>query len=72
MNIFVKEKCKYDKDVSDDNAFVCLPKINQIIEKDEPLLSIYIKAETSNELLIKLKEKISITTNLYNCYDIDI
>ncbi len=72
VNIFVKEKCKYDKDVSDDNAFVCLPKINQIIEKDEPLLSIYIKAETSNELLIKLKEKISITTNLYNCYDIDI
>ena len=72
VNIFVKEKTKYDYDLSNDNAFINTPKMGDIVEKDQPLLSIYLNANNSGLLLRKLKQKISITTNLFSCYDIDI
>ena len=68
----VKEKTKYDYDLSNDNAFINTPKMGDIVEKDQPLLSIYLNANNSGLLLRKLKQKISITTNLFSCYDIDI
>ena len=72
VHMFTKEEYKFKNFFMDDPAFINLPNEGQHIGKNQPLLSIYINSFSNLDLITRLKEKISITTNLYNCYDIDI
>jgi len=72
VHMFVKEEYKFKNFFMDDPEFVNLPNEGQHVGKNQPLLSIYLNSFSNLDLMTRLKEKISITTNLYNCYDIDI
>ncbi|MBT3697158.1 MAG: ATP-grasp domain-containing protein [Gammaproteobacteria bacterium] len=72
VHMFIKQKYIFKNIFENDSSFVNLPVEGQLIDENEPLLSIYVNSLSKLELMTKLKEKISMTTNLYNCYDIDI
>ena len=72
VHMFAKEEYKFKNFFMDDPSFINLPNEGQHVGKNQPLLSIYLNSFSSLDLMMQLKEKISITTNLYNCYDIDI
>jgi hypothetical protein len=70
--MFTKEEYKFKNFFMDDPSFINLPNEGQYVGKNQPLLSIYLNSFSTLDLMTQLKEKISITTNLYNCYDVDI
>ncbi|MBT3548833.1 MAG: ATP-grasp domain-containing protein [Gammaproteobacteria bacterium] len=72
VHMFVKNKYVFKNIFINDSSFLNLPEEGQYVDKNQPLLSIYINSFSESDLLIQLKEKISMTRNLYNCYDIDI
>ena len=72
IHMFVKQKYRFNNKFSNDPSFINLPAEGQCVEKNQPLLSIYVNSLSKSDLMMQLKEKISITRNLYNCYDIDI
>ena len=72
VHMFAKEEYNFKNFFIGDPAFINLPNEGQRVGKNQPLLSIYINSFSNLDLITRLKEKISITTNLYNCYDIDI
>ena len=72
VHMFTKEEYKFKNFFMDDPSFINLPNEGQHVGKNQPLLSIYLNSFSNLDLMTQLKEKISITTNLYNCYDIDI
>jgi len=72
VHMFVKQEYKFKNFFMDDPSFINLPSEGQHVGKNQPLLSIYLNSFSNLDLMAQLKEKISITTNLYNCYDVDI
>ena len=72
VHMFTKQEYTFKNFFMDDPSFINLPDEGQHVGKNQPLLSIYLNSFSSLDLMMQLKEKISITTNLYNCYDIDI
>ena len=72
IHMFTKEEYKFKNFFMDDPSFINLPNEGQYVGKNQPLLSIYLNSFSTLDLMTQLKEKISITTNLYNCYDVDI
>ena len=72
VHMFTKEEYKFKNFFMDDPSFINLPDEGQHVGKNQPLLSIYLNSFSNLDLMAQLKEKISITTNLYNCYDVDI
>jgi predicted ATP-grasp superfamily ATP-dependent carboligase len=72
VHMFTKEEYKFKNFFMDDPSFINLPDEGQHVGKNQPLLSIYLNSFSTLDLMTRLKEKISITTNLYNCYDVDI
>ncbi len=72
VHMFVKQKYQFKNIFGNDPSFINLPVEGEYINENEPLLSIYVNSLTKLDLMQQLKEKISMTTNLYNCYDIDL
>ena len=70
--IFGKEKFIYQNLIQNDNDFIDLPDNGEIIEKDDPIFTIYTSADSYEHLKDKLKKKISTARKHYNCYNIDI
>ena len=70
--IMILEKFNYQNFIQNDNDFIDLPDNGEIIEKDDPIFTIYTSANTYKDLKNKLKKKISTTRKHYNCYNIDI
>ena len=72
VHMFTKQEYTFKNFFMDDPSFINLPDEGQHVGKNQPLLSIYLNSFSNLDLMAQLKEKISITTNLYNCYDVDI
>ena len=72
VNIFLKEDEIYTGEFNQDSNFICLPRNCEKVKKNQPFLTIYSSSKSHQELIDKLKEKISILSDYYNCYDIDI
>ena len=71
-HMFASEDLLYQNDFTNNSYFSSVPKYNDFIKKDDPFLTINVTGRSFQEMISLLKEKISITTNHYSCYDIDI
>lgn len=70
--LFAKEDIIFKNVIKRNLWLMDLPIENELIKKGSPLCTIFCSASSRAGLICKLKEKISMTTNHYNCYHIAI
>ena len=70
--LFAKEDIVFENVIKKNLWLMDLPIENELVKKGSPLCTIFCSAPSRADLIRKLKEKISMTTNHYNCYHIAI
>jgi len=70
--LFAKENIIFKNEIKKNLWLMDFPIENELVKKGSPLCTIFCSASSRADLIRKLKEKISMTTNHYNCYHIAI
>ena len=72
VHMFSKKNFKFYNRVQDDSSITNLPFEGEAIKKHHPIFTLNYSSNSPSSIINLLKKKISMTTQYYNCYDIDI
>lgn len=70
--LYAKSSIKIKKSINEIKNIFDVPKIGQTIEKDEPILTMNVSAQTEKELREHIKTTIKCAMEIIDCYNVDL
>ena len=70
--LYAKSSIKIKKSINEIKNISDVPKIGQTIEKDEPILTMNVSAQTEKELREHIKTTIKCAMEIIDCYNVDL